>query len=67
MPDSSSLDNRFSDVVGNFSFKNSNSFKLNYNYSIDQNLKEMNYSEIGAKYDLNDISFSFDYLLENKS
>ncbi len=66
MPDSSSLDNRFSDVVGNFSFKNSNSFKLNYNYSIDQNLKEMNYSEIGAKYDLNDISFSFDYLLENK-
>ncbi len=65
MPDSSSLDKRFSDVVGSFSYTNNNNLKINYNYSLDQNFKEMNYNEVGAEYALNDIKFNLDYLKEN--
>ena len=39
MPSSSSLDNRFSDVVGNIYFNNNNNFKLNYDYSLIKILK----------------------------
>ena len=51
MPSSSSLDKRFSDIVGNLNY-NKNNFELNYNYSLDQNFKEMNYSEIETRYSL---------------
>ncbi len=65
MPNSSSLDKRFSDVVGNFNYNKSN-LELNYNYSLDQNLKEMNYSEIETKYSIGNMSFNVDYLKENE-
>ena len=47
MSDTSSLDKRFSDVVGSFEF-DTNNLKIDYNYSLDQNFKEMNYNEVGA-------------------
>ena len=65
MPDSSSLDKRFSDIVGDFNFKKSN-LELGYNYALDQNFKEMNYNEIEAKYSLGNMSFNVNYLKENK-
>ena len=67
MPDSSSLDNRFSDVVGNFNYNNNENFKINYNYSLDQNLKEMNYNEVNTDYILGDIKFNLNYLKENNT
>ena len=33
MPDSSSLDNRFSDIVGNFNYNKGGNIKIDYNYS----------------------------------
>ena len=39
---------------------------MNYNYSLDQNFKEMNYNEIETKYSLNNTSFNISYLKENK-
>ena len=36
MPDTLSLDNRFSNVVGNLSHKRGDNLNFNYNYSIDQ-------------------------------
>ena len=64
-PDSSSLDKRFSDVVGDLNFKRNN-LELNYKYSLDQNFEEMNYSELETKYSLGNMSFNIDYLKEEK-
>mgnify|MGYP001160206780 FL=1 len=64
-PDTSSLDKRFSDVVGDLSFEKNN-LKLSYKYSLDQNFKEMNYSEVETKYSLGNMSFNIDYLKEEK-
>ena len=41
MPDTLSLDNRFSNVVGNLSHKRGDNLNFNYNYSIDQILKKL--------------------------
>ena len=65
MPDSSSLDKRFSDVIGDLNYKRNN-LKLSYNYALDQNFKEMNYNEIETKYSLGNMSFNVNYLKENK-
>ena len=65
MPSSSSLDKRFSDIVGNLNY-NKNNFELNYNYSLDQNFKEMNYSEIETRYSLGNVDFNLNYLKEDK-
>ena len=67
MPDSSSLDNRFSDIVGNFNYNKGDNFKINYNYSLDQNLKETNYNEINTDYTVGDIKFNLNYLEENNT
>ena len=47
-------------------FKLNNKLNLNYNFSIDQNYSELNYSDVGATLDLNSLQISFNYLLENK-
>ena len=65
MPSTSSLDKRFSDIVGDLNFKRNN-LALNYSYSLDQNFKEMNYNEIETKYSIGDMSFNVNYLKENK-
>ena len=67
MPDTSSLDNRFSDIVGNFNYNKSENFKINYNYSLDQNFKETNYNEVNTDYTLGEIKFNFNYLEENNT
>ena len=65
MPSSSSLDKRFSDIVGNMSFNNNKNFKLNYDYSIDQNFENMSYNKLSADFKTNTINFNLDYLEEN--
>ena len=67
MPDSSSLDNRFSDIVGNFNYNKGENFKIDYNYSLDQNFKETNYNEVNTDYTLGEIKFNFNYLEENNT
>ena len=64
MSDTSSLDKRFSDVVGSFEF-DTNNLKIDYNYSLDQNFKEMNYNEVSAEYSLSNMKFNLNYLEEN--
>ena len=66
MADKSSLNEKFSDLVGESSFSLSENLKMNYNFALDQNYNDMNYNEIGAKYDNGIIDFNFDYLSENK-
>jgi LPS-assembly protein len=63
--DTSSLDKRFSDILGSFNYDDNKKFKINYDYSLDQNFKEMNYNEVNASYDFNNIKFNIDYLEQN--
>ena len=66
MPSSSSLDQNFLDVVGE-SFKLNDNFSIGYDFAIDQNLKQFNYSDIKADFVLGSSKFNINYLEEKKS
>ena len=66
MASKSSLDEKLSDLVGTVSFKPNNKTNLNLNFAVDQNYKDLNYSEIGTNFNFNPISFDFNYLSEKK-
>ena len=64
IPASTSLDQRFSDVVGEAVYKVTDNLDFNYNFSIDQNYKEINYSEIGLGFKQEKTNFNINYLEE---
>ena len=66
MPDTLSLDNRFSNVVGNLSHKRGDNLNINYNYSIDQNFKETHFNEVSMDYTNSNFNFNMNYLQEEK-
>ena len=65
-PSSSSLDKRFSDVVGTLNFDNKNNFKVKYNYALDQGYKKTNYNNFELDYKIDNISFNLNYMDEEK-
>jgi LPS-assembly protein len=67
MPSASSLDKRFSDIIGNMNYSNKENFKVNYDFNLDQNYKEMRYNKVDAEYDTGRISFNLKYLEEEKT
>ncbi len=66
MPSSSSLDQRFSDVIGHSELDMNNNLKLTYDFALDQNYSKLNYNELGASFDFNPIKFDFSYLEEKE-
>ena len=64
MPSSSSLDQRFSDVIGHSQLDINDNVKLTYNFALDQNYKQLNYNEVGTSLNFNPIKFDFNYLQE---
>ena len=52
----SSLSEKVSDLVGSTNYKLNQNFELNY--TSDQNYNELNYSEIGARIELNPIKLN---------
>tara|TARA_X000001036_G_scaffold370971_1_gene357781 strand:- start:98 stop:565 length:468 start_codon:yes stop_codon:yes gene_type:complete len=66
MPSSSSLDQRFSDVVGHSQLEMNDNIKLSYNFALDQNYGQLNYNELGANFDFNPIKFDLNYLQEKE-
>ena len=66
MPSSSSLDQRFSDVVGHSQLEINDNIKLSYNFAVDQNYGQLNYNELGANLDFNPIKFDINYLQEKE-
>ena len=66
MPDKSSLNEKLSDLVGSADLKLSNNFKLEYEYALDQNYQDLNFSEFGAKLNYGPLNFDFNYLQEKK-
>ena len=66
MSSKTSLDEKLSDLVGTSKYKINENIDLTYNFSVDQNLNEMNYNELGTIIDLNQIKIDFSYLQEDK-
>ena len=58
MPSSSSLNQRFSDVIASSELEIDDNIKLNYNFALDQNYKTLNYNEIGASFNFDPIKFN---------
>ena len=52
MSSESSLDEKLSDFVGSANFNASDKIKLNYNFALDQNYKELNYNDMGNSNEL---------------
>ena len=52
--------------MGTFGYSVSDKFKLNYNFSLDQNYQDLNYNEIAAKVNYGALNFNFNYLQEKK-
>ena len=64
IPSTTTLDQRFSDIVGQSKYKINNKMNLSYNFSIDQGYKEFNYNEVSADYTFNKAKFNLGYLQE---
>ena len=61
-----SLDEKLSDIVGSSKLKINENLDINYNFAIDQNYNDFNYTDIGAKLNFGPSNINFNYLQENK-
>ena len=66
MADKTSMNEKLSDLVGSAKLKVNNNFDINYDFSIDQNYKDLNYNEISTSMTFNSLNINFGYLEENK-
>ena len=66
MSDKSSLNEKLSDLVGSASLNLNNKFKVNYNFSLDQNYNDLNYNEIGTNFDIGGLKLDLNFLQEKK-
>ena len=66
MADRTSLNEKLSDLVGSSSYTVNENFKLNYNFSIDQNYNDVNYNELGSFINYGALNIDFNYLSESK-
>ena len=64
IPAKSSLDQRFSDVVGEAKYKVNSLLDLQYNFSIDQGYKNFNYNEVESNFTFDKAKFNIGYLQE---
>jgi LPS-assembly protein len=66
MSSKTSMDEKLSDLVGSTQYQINNNIDLKYNFNVDQNYNEINYSEIGTALNLNPFKIDFNYLQEDK-
>ena len=66
MPKETTLGQKTSDVVGYFNLKPSKFFDIDYEFSLDNNLDQVNYNNINTNIKINNFVTSFEYLEENK-
>jgi len=62
LPSKSSLDQKMSDIVGSMNYNFSEIGKIDYKFSLDNNLNDLNYNEISSQLDFGKIAFNLDYL-----
>ena len=64
IPSSTSLEQRFSDIVGKATYNVDKKLNLNYNFSIDQGYRKFNYNDIGADFTYDKAKFNLNFLQE---
>ena len=67
LPANTNLGDKVSDFVGLIEYNPSQNIKLNYNFSLKNNLADQNYEIFGFEYYLKNLSTKFEYLNENNS
>jgi len=65
IPSKSSLDQKMSDVVGDFNYNFSEIGNIGYKFLLDHNFNDLNYQEITTGLDFGKVAFNLDYLEEN--
>ena len=65
LPNKSKLNQTRSDIVGDIFYKFDDKFELNYNFSYDRDLDFSNYDAVSAKFGINKVVTTFDYISEN--
>tara|TARA_B100001248_G_scaffold209252_1_gene163320 strand:+ start:26460 stop:28856 length:2397 start_codon:yes stop_codon:yes gene_type:complete len=66
MASETSLDEKLSDLVGSANLNLGDRISLNYKFALDQNYSDLNYNEIGSKFDFGSMNIDFGYLQEKK-
>ena len=66
MASKTSLDEKLSDLAGQFKIDFNDRVNLKYNFLLDQNYNQFNYNEIGTTLDLNNMKLDLSYLIEDK-
>ena len=59
------MDEKVSDLVGEANLNINKKFDLSYDFAIDQNYKELNYNDLGAKMNFGALDIDFNYTREN--
>ena len=62
MPSKSSLDQRMSDIVGEINYNFSEIGNIDYKFSLDHNLNDLNYNNISTELNFGRVQFNLDYL-----
>ena len=62
MPSKSSLDQKTSDIVGLINYNFSEIGKINYKFSLDHNLNDLNYNNVSTVLNFGKVQFNLDYL-----
>ena len=66
MADVTSMNEKLSDLVGSTKYSLNKNTNLKFDFAIDQNYNDINYSEIGMSKKVGALNFDFNYLQENK-
>ncbi len=67
LPIDSSIGEKRSDFIGSLELNPSEKTNINYSYSLDNNLDDLNYNYITANYSVNNFITSFKFLEDNSS
>ena len=62
IPTKSSLDQKMSDIVGEINYNFAEIGSIDYKFSLDHNINDLNYNEISTKLNFGKVEFNLDYL-----
>ncbi len=62
IPSKSSLDQKMSDVVGEINYNFSEIGNIDYKFSVDHNLNDINYNEVATELNFGAVKFNLEYL-----
>ena len=65
LPIKTSLNKKYSDLIGNFKFKVSDILSLNYDFMLDDGLSTSNYNSLKSTFSVNNLITTFEYLEES--